>query len=733
MLTYVADIKLMFRAPKKLLLFLLIFSHSAQSDINDYIYPYSNPSYSNYGTLGLLQMPSARMHEEGTLGFSWSNNDPYLRGSLIAYPFSWFEASYQYTDVNNALYSNVESFSGNQTYKDKSFDAKFRILKESELLPQIAIGFRDIAGSGIFSAEYIVASKFYKNFDFTFGMGWGALSETKIKNPFTYISDSFETRTLNKDTMGGELSPGKYFSGPTGLFGGVEIFLPNVHGLRLKIEYDGTDYSEEGFRPGYGNYELAFKPQRPASSKVNFGVVYPISNSIQLKAGYTKGNTFNFGFSIALGFKDKDPVIKKNDPYTPIKNAAAYKQVSEGNKNFIYRTALTVLNEKRLYLQAATLEDESLSVAYSQGKHSSYIRASGRVARALNETMPDEVKEFKLTTTNASMGMHEIIIDRESFNRHIDDELYQLTQRNIQLNSATFIKEEFDFKPSSKLPTHYWKISPSIRSQIGGPDGFYFGDLRLSLHSELILRPNFTIVSNGSIGIYNTFDDLKLASDSVLPHVRTEIVNYLKESEKYNIQTLQFNWFNNFSDDIYSKISGGILEGMFGGIGGELLYRPFTKNYAVGAELWHVQQRDYDQMFSFRDYKTLTGHVTFYLTEPKSQVLFLLKGGRFLAKDSGIKIDISRRFQSGMRAGIFFAKTDISEFEFGEGSFDKGFYFWLPIEAFFSNYSRGHAGFGLRPVTRDGAAVLNHSHNLYSVTEAAHQINLTRDWSDIYD
>ena len=35
-----------------------------------------------------------------------------------------------------------------------------------------------------------------------------------------------------------------------------------------------------------------------------------------------------------------------------------------------------------------------------------------------------------------------------------------------------------------------------------------------------------------------------------------------------------------------------------------------------------------------------------------------------------------------MRAGIFFAKTDISEFEFGEGSFDKGFYFWLPIEAF---------------------------------------------------
>ena len=83
----------------KFLFLTFIFSPLVYSNINDYIYPFSNPSFSNYGTLGLLQMPSARMHEEGTLGFSWTNNDPYLRGSLVAYPFSWFEASYQYVDV----------------------------------------------------------------------------------------------------------------------------------------------------------------------------------------------------------------------------------------------------------------------------------------------------------------------------------------------------------------------------------------------------------------------------------------------------------------------------------------------------------------------------------------------------------------------------------------------------------------------------------------------------------
>ena len=89
----------------------------------------------------------------------------------MAYPFSWFEASYQYTDVNNALYSNVPSFSGNQTYKDKGFDAKFILLKEKKLLPAVAIGLRDLAGTGIFSSEYIVASKRFGNVDFTGGVG----------------------------------------------------------------------------------------------------------------------------------------------------------------------------------------------------------------------------------------------------------------------------------------------------------------------------------------------------------------------------------------------------------------------------------------------------------------------------------------------------------------------------------------------------------------------------------
>ena len=87
------------------LLMALIFSIPSSGDIRDYIYPYyDQPSYSNYGTIGLMQMPSARFLPEGSLAFTWSHYEPYLRGSIVAYPFNWFEASYQYTDINNKLY-----------------------------------------------------------------------------------------------------------------------------------------------------------------------------------------------------------------------------------------------------------------------------------------------------------------------------------------------------------------------------------------------------------------------------------------------------------------------------------------------------------------------------------------------------------------------------------------------------------------------------------------------------
>jgi hypothetical protein len=665
--------------------------------------------------------------------------DPYYRGSILAYPFDWVEVAYQYTDVNNALYSLTESFSGNQTYKDKGFDIKIRILEEGKTLPQIALGLRDFAGTGVFSAEYFVASKMFysKNFiyDFSLGLGWGALSHQDFSNPLTKISDDFNTRSgPASDTQGGEISYGKFFSGDMGIFGGAEIFLPNAKGLRLKIEYDGTDYTQEGFPFGRESSRFAFEAVKPSESRLNYGLVFPITKSLHLKASYAKGNTFNLGFSLSGFWGKKNPITKKRDPFLEIKNSDIIKEVTSRDDLLLYRASLTELRKQKLYLQTANRDKDTFELSYSQGKFRDISRATGRVARTLDAIAPEEITQFKIIDDNAGMFLNQITIDREAFKKYEKDNLYNLTKNYIQVDEVRAKdKEHFSYKPSGGYPTHFFNISPNLRSQIGGPDGFYFGELSIGFSSELKFARNISMISEGQIGLGNNFDTLKLKSDSVLPHVRSDIVLYLKESQDYNLRRLQLNIFNNPLKNIYTKLTAGILEDMFVGGGGEILYKPFSKNYAIGLDAWAVRQRDYNMMFDLLDYKTITGHASFYYKEPNTNILFTLKGGKYLAKDSGFTFDISRTFPSGLQIGGFFSLTDISKAEFGEGSFDKGFYFHIPVEIFFDKFTRGYTSFGMKPLTRDGAAILAPSFSLYGVTYEAQDIHINNNWSDLYD
>ncbi|MGL5948005.1 MAG: YjbH domain-containing protein, partial [Aeromonas sp.] len=108
--------------------------------------PYG-PTQTAFGGVGLLQMPTARMAAEGEFSLNYADNEEYRRWSISAQPFSWLEATFRYTDVRTQLYSGNEAFSGKQSYKDKGFDAKLRLLAESAYRPQLAVGVRDMMGT----------------------------------------------------------------------------------------------------------------------------------------------------------------------------------------------------------------------------------------------------------------------------------------------------------------------------------------------------------------------------------------------------------------------------------------------------------------------------------------------------------------------------------------------------------------------------------------------------------
>ncbi|MDA8613469.1 YjbH domain-containing protein [Gammaproteobacteria bacterium] len=707
-------------------IFWIFFTFHLQAAPDDYIYPFKEYSFSNYGTIGLIQNPNARFLDEGSLGFSWSHNEPYLRGSLIAYPFSWLEVSYQYADINNKLYSEVKEFSGSQSLKDKSFDTKIRLIKESLLLPQIAVGFRDLAGTGLFSSEFLVASKHLsKGLDLTIGIGWGNLTGQLIDNPFIQISNRFATRTSTQG-LGGEFNLDDYFSGPAGYFFGLEYYVPRFRGISLKFEYDGTNYKTENGIPLSQN------------SNLNFGIVFPQSKNLSYKLNFTRGNTVNFGFSYKLNLGNKNAQTRFKEQQPRINNSNAVKIVTSRSDQNLYKGALKYLSDEKIFLQHANITHNKMEVVFAQTKYRNPIIASGRALNILDQIAPNNITSFKVSEINGGIGLYSVAINRDTYSR--DRKLLLPPKPDRELSVEPFLlrnnDKNYNFNPKAKYPAIFHTIGPDLRSQIGGPDGFFFGDLKLKSRSELLMQRGLSIVSEISYGLYDNMDDLKLPSDSVLPHVRTEIVNYLKQSRNLSIQRMQLNKFGQVSPSIFYKFSAGILEYMFNGYGSEVLFKPFDKNYAVGIEAWKVYQRNYDQMFGILDdvdYQTTTGHISLYYHEPITNILFKMKGGRFLAEDSGISFELTREFYSGFRLSAFITRTDISKEEFGEGSFDKGFSFYIPLEIFSNSYNGRHFGWGLRPITRDGGAILSHGHTLWGVAHKSNKHKFNRYAADFYD
>ena len=109
---------------------------------------------SDFGGVGLMQTPTARMAPEGTMSVNWSRTSPYRRYSVFFQPLEWFEGGFRYVEVENREFAAAGDGRPNL---DKGFDMKFRLLEETRYWPQLALGFRDVGGTTLFGAEYLAA------------------------------------------------------------------------------------------------------------------------------------------------------------------------------------------------------------------------------------------------------------------------------------------------------------------------------------------------------------------------------------------------------------------------------------------------------------------------------------------------------------------------------------------------------------------------------------------------
>ena len=116
----------------------------------------SAQSVSTYGTPGLLELPSAEMFDDGTLAFTAAGLRDTGRATMTFQMLPWVHGSFRY--------AYIKDFDGDVGDRyDRSFDIHFRLREESRNAPAVVLGLRDFGGTGLYAAEYIVATKTFRD------------------------------------------------------------------------------------------------------------------------------------------------------------------------------------------------------------------------------------------------------------------------------------------------------------------------------------------------------------------------------------------------------------------------------------------------------------------------------------------------------------------------------------------------------------------------------------------
>ena len=657
-----------------------------------------------YGVPGMLDMPSALMPKEADFSVGLVSFGNIGRTNF----------SFQITPRLGGTfrYGRWGEWNGGATeeYFERSLDLRYQLVREDTegWKPAITIGLQDLGGTGLSSAEYIVATKsFGDRLTVSAGLGWGRFgTEGSI--------GAFGTRPT--DGRIGMANAGTWFKGDFAPFAGATFKLNDK--IRIMAEYSSDAYLAED--DGEGIIEVA--------SPFNIGMEYRLGKRVRLGAAYMYGSEFGFNATIILNPNDPPIIGSIGSAPTPVRlrdaQAADSWTLPGGSvakSEAQYRKALaTAMNREGLALESLSISGSRAVVRVRNGRYDAETQAIGRAARAMSTVLPPHIETFVIEPIANTQPAAAVTISRSDLEQleNAPDGTEQILSR-LDVSAPSRGWDGGDVVEGI-YPRFSWGLAPYLDFGIANLDNPMTADIGVRLSGRAEIAPGLVASASISQIVLGNVAKNPVASTSPLPHVRSDAALYARETPILENATLAYYFLP--GQDLYAKVGVGYFERMFGGIAGEVLWKPVDQNYGVGAELAYVQQRDYDGT-GFLDYEIVTGHVTGYYAFDSGYNVSV-KAGRYLAGDWGATVDVSREFNNGWTVSAYATMTDVSYDDFGTGAFTKGLKVEIPISWALGKPTRKVNPLTLMSMANDGGATLRWENSLYDEVEDYHSDSL---------
>ncbi len=697
--------------PKRVLVALGMLGLPAVSIADDLITRTTN----NYGTPGgLIDMPTAESAPDGELTTNVTYFDGFLRTTLSFQITDRLSGSFRYAGTEDL----TPTFS---TYYDRSFDLRFRLFDETDFTPAVSIGLRDFVGTGILSGEYVVATKSIGDrLRVTGGLGFGRLgsygSDGSIgsRAPFSFAGVG----------TGGQLNIDDWFQGDYAFFGGASYQVTDK--LLLSAEYSSD------------NYDIARSAGiLKRSMPWNFAATYQVSENTSLRAFALHGE--EFGAALTFNLNPKAPAIKGGAELAPLPVAVRGPRSAEdlgwttqpGREKAITASLDSSLEQSDLDFEGITLNGRSAHVRIRNEKYDATSQALGRTLRSMSRELPPSVEMLHVTLIENGIPASTMSISRTDLER-LEHRPAREALAAARFTDTLRFGDYPDPLPGA-YPRFEWSIGPYLRTSLFDPGDPLRGDIGIRAKGKYHLGSGWIV--SGSLGqkVIGNLDSAVRPNNSRLPRVRSDVARYNRTDEPF-LENLTVAKYGRLGPDFYSRVTAGYLERMYAGISGEVLWKPVNSRLALGAEVNFTHPRDFDQQFGLRSRVTpggtipeFNGHVSAYY-DFGNGFHGQVDAGRYLAGDWGGTITIDREFANGWKVGAFATFTDVSASQFGEGSFDKGLRFTVPLSWLVGTPTKQKASGVLRPLTRDGGQRLEVDGRLYETIRGSHRPEVAKSW-----
>ena len=644
-------------------------------------------SYTSYGTIGLIDMPTAASDSDGRLILSQSGFDGDRRTSLTAQILPRLSASFRYS-----AHGRNGNEAGGYSNHDRSFDLRFRAVDEGQYMPAFAIGLNDFIGTGWYTGEYVVGTKNIGPVEVTAGLGFGRLATYGgFDSPLGQIDQSFKTRAGRDFGVGGELEATEWFQGDTAAFGGLAWHLGK--GFTAKFEYSSDRYNRE---KSYLEHQTPW----------NYGLTWNSGKGYFLQSSFLHGD--KIALSAHLVMDPKDP---PNGPGRELAPIPLRQKVLKGSPFYLESTnetvLKTVLKADGFKLTSLDLEQDPPRLQLVNQKYRSTAQALGRAAQTASRYLSDNFDSFYIEFIEDDL----VILSAEINRDQLIDSVVSAEPSESFLDTVTFQDTTalgFDQSDSKKFS---WSIGPYVEYSLFDPLAPIRGEVGAELFTQYTLGSGFYIDGRVRKSIVGNFDKVLRQSDSVLPHVRSDHDIYARDGDP-GIDQLTITKVNKIMPNVYGKLTAGYLEKMFAGVSGEILWKPISSSLGIGIELSQVQQRNFDMLWGLQDYQVTTGHLSAYYFF-KNGFMTQLDAGQYLAGDRGYTLRVGRKFGNGWHMGAYATVTNVPFAKFGEGSYDKGIFAEIPLDWSIGSPYRTTSKIEFNVMTRDGGAKLHTPYKLH--------------------